>query len=449
MSQSDEIALLRQVSKNLVRRPSVFDAINQAYLRGEGFGQARQRGDGVVALLREGQEAFNKLSKCVVRRSPAMKRGTTLANVETELFDFLATRYIDAQVADIGISDVAQMHEHFAAWFGAAVGPMNIFVPCVISPWQSPRFSIGPVEFTFIDDVRHGDPYLRSGPDILGRKGFEELLRLMRETHASWLACVPVLGCEQKRAEELAALAVDVAIVAIQLAAPGWGTSNMSRLDSRRGFNEKRTLVEAGGYFTFGWTRNEPGMPIGKGTLADIVQRSQPVMIAVGNFVRSFTTAEYRLPKLEQAWCDAAYWLHQGLAEPLETISVAKLETAIEVLTQAESAAGSRRRILAVLEAFFGLTAASPMVQGYSKTAEEFARDLVRDRSRILHGTWSTLNSQLAADREGLQNFLITLIRSAATNLDEYAAQPDAMDDVERFLAWVIRRRQDAKARCG
>jgi phage terminase Nu1 subunit (DNA packaging protein) len=52
---------------------------------------------------------------------------------------------------------------------------------------------------------------------------------------ANWLARVAVEGCEQKRAEELAELAVDLAIVALQLAAPQYDTRSMARLDARRG----------------------------------------------------------------------------------------------------------------------------------------------------------------------------------------------------------------------
>lgn len=37
-----------------------------------------------------------------------------------------------------------------------------------------------------------------------------------------------------------------------------------------------------------------------------------------------------KLPFLEQAWCDGAYWMREAFAEPIETIAVAKLETSIE-----------------------------------------------------------------------------------------------------------------------
>ena len=72
-------------------------------------------------------------------------------------------------------------------------------------------------------------------------------------------------------------------------------------------------------------------MTIGRGMLPDILQKAAPVFAAVGNVVRSFTSGSFRLPVLEQAWRDAAYWLHQALAETIDTIAIAKLETALEV----------------------------------------------------------------------------------------------------------------------
>ena len=51
------------------------------------------------------------------------------------------------------------------------------------------------------------------------------------------------------RAMEVAALAVDLALVALQLAAPGLDTRSMARLDARRGMNEQRTISETDGEF--------------------------------------------------------------------------------------------------------------------------------------------------------------------------------------------------------
>ncbi|NKJ08523.1 hypothetical protein [Rhizobium sp. SG741] len=235
-------------------------------------------------------------------------------------------------------------------------------------------------------------------------------------------------------------LSVDLAIVALQLAAPSFDTRSMSRLDSRRGTTEKRLISEAEGFFRASWTKKEPGLAIGPGTLADILRQTRPLVNAVGNVVQSFSTGVYRLPKLERAWCDGAYWLHEALSEPIDNIAIAKLETALEVLLGSENGAGSNRRLLEILQCFFKLQPGDPISLGSTLTTKQFAANLVRDRSRILHGTWSTLNTRLGRSRDGMEGFVITVIRRAALELESYCQEPLRADDMDAFIEWLMQR---------
>jgi hypothetical protein len=436
-----EIGLLRGLSRNLALRPWPAATITEEYLRAEGLAVVRRRGDSLVAVLKPGHTAFTELSESIVAQAPDIERGAIFANFQTELLEFLASSYLGRDAASIGDADVLTLKSHLSAWFAKRATPRKVFVPCVISPWAAPRFAIGPVVFVFIDDVIKSEFYPSGdSSDVLSRHGFDGMLKLMRDTHANWLTCVSVEGCEQRRAEEIGNVAVDLAIVALQLAAPALDTRAMARLDSRRGAREKRTISEADGYCNEGWSRNEPGLVIGTGTLADILQKTKPLITAVGSCVGSFASGRFRLPKLEQAWCDAAYWLHEALAEPLDSIAVAKLETALEVLLRAESTSGSEARMLAVLETFYALKPSDPITKGSTTTAKQFARSIVRDRSQILHGTSSTLNARLAVNRDVLENFALPVIRRTALELQRYAVVPSSRDDVDEFLAWVKRR---------
>jgi hypothetical protein len=352
----------------------------------------------------------------------------------------LTKAYADSNPSYISAADVSDLYDHFAEWFATLASPRRVFVPCVISPWPAPRFSIGPAVFIFIEEVAQSEFY---PSDILSRDGFDKMLQLMRDAHANWLACVLIEGCEHQRAEEIGNLAVDLAIVALQVAAPlAYGTRTMSRLDARRGAAEKRSLSEAHGYYNAGWTRTEPGLPIGAGTLADILQKTEPLITAVGSCVRSFATGRYRLPNLERAWCDAAYWFHEGLAESLDSIAIAKFETAVEVLVRAESSPKMRVQMLTILETFYGLKPDDPLSVSAITTARQFAYSVVGDRSQILHGTRSTLNSRLAFTRDGLENFVTTVIRRAALELQDYALTVSPKDNINDFLAWVKLRGQ-------
>jgi hypothetical protein len=79
----------------------------------------------------------------------------------------------------------------------------------------------------------------------------------------------------------------------------------------------------------------------------------------------------------------------------LDTVAVAKLETAIEVLFRAESMSGSKRRLLESFDAIFGLGSKDFLDAAKTVTVEEFVQAITTARSRILHGTWPTLHSDL------------------------------------------------------
>ena len=229
-------------------------------------------------------------------------------------------------------------------------------------------------------------------------------------------------------------------IVALQLSAPNLDTRTMTQLDARRGTSRKVTLSEADGYHWSSWTRKEPGLAIGAGTLPDILQKAAPIFTAVGNVVRSFASGSFRLPKLERAWCDAAYWLHQALAKSIDTIAIAKLETALEVLLRAESTRGSQQRILEILSAFFDLGPDDPIAPGSLLSAQQIAKNVVTDRSRILHGTWSTLNAR-GIDQAGMEGFVVSVLRTAVIELEAYAHSAGPVDDIDAFLSWVRQRK--------
>jgi hypothetical protein len=442
-SLAREIGLLRTLATHLERRPLPFGNVTQELLRGEGLGHVRESAGGITSIRMPGHHAFAELSGCLLDRLPAMARGAIYVDIQTELFTFIEG-YVGRDPSTVSSNDAEALVTHFEKWFADRASPRRVFVPCVISRTPAPRFEIGPVAFEFIDHVTtsnfgpHG-----SGDAALDRRGFDDLVQWMREQDANWLARVCVNGCEQRRAEDIAELAVDLVIVAIQLAAPDFDTRTMARLDARRGTSQRRTLSEADGYHSASWTRKEPGLAIGPGTLPNVLRKAAPLFMAVGNVVRSFASGSFRLPILEQAWCDAAYWFHQALTESIDTIAIAKLETTLEVLLCAGDTRGSERRVLEILGVFFGLGPDDAIAPGSPLNARQFARNVVRNRSRILHGTWSTLNARVI-DRAGLEGFVVTVLRSAVIELEAYADTAAPADDVDKFLRWVRERKMTA-----
>ena len=439
-----EVGLLRRVVEQLAERPPPSDPLTQESLRAEGFARASRRQQGLVGILRPGYEHFTTLCEKLFCRSPKIERGSVFKAYQDEFFELLVSSYLGRDPRTITLEDVIVVEDHLSAWFAGRADTRIVFVPCVISPWTSPRFSIGSINFIFIDDVAKSE--YNAMANVSWDPDLDKLAAEMRKERAYWLAVIEVQGCDRDRSQEVAELGVDIGIVAFQLAQPYMGTKNMSRLAARRGPGTKLTLsVADGGETNVGNSRLEAGLSIGRGDLEQIVRESAPLMTSIGNRVRAFTGGSFRLPKLERAWCDAAYWLHEGLAEPMDSIAVTKLETAIEVLLRAVNSSGSQSRIISAMDTFYNLKPEDPITPDSSVTTKAFAKRFVDDRSRVLHGTASTLNVRMADSRDSLENLVTTLVRATVQELDLYLESSSPADNTDAFLDWIKARRRQAR----
>lgn len=433
---SQELGLVRTIVRGMETRAMPANQITHEYLSAECMTLAHPVGDGVIVLNRAATDAFDDLSESLVTRSAGMERGARFKSVRSELLNVLAS-YVGSDADSVNADIVATLHSHLEEWFSQRTASRQVFIPCAISPWKAERFSIGPVLFIYMDDVKRSDFY-PSSDDLIHRGAFDDMLASMKVSRARWLACVSVEHCDQQRGQEIGALAADLAIAGLQLALPlFWDTRRMSRLDVRRGEAQAQTITRSGSSYSVSYSNLDAGLPIGPGTMAEALQNAAPAIEAMGKCVTSFATGQFKFPKLEQAWCDAAYWLHEALAETSDAIAFAKLETALEVLVSAENTSGSGSRIELILAAFYSLSPNDTLTSESMTTAKQFAKGIVQDRSRILHGTWSTLNPRLGMDRQGMEQFVIEVIRRAAVELDVYTNTKAPIDEIEPFLMWV------------
>jgi hypothetical protein len=399
----------------------------------------------VLLLNRTACDAFDTFCEAIVSKAPDLERGVVFDELRSAILSFIAPLSgMDAGVATVDTA--ASIHEQVEHWFAAISASRQVFIPCAITPWESPRFEIGPVQFLYVEQITRSEVYPPPIKDSISRFEFDRLLDAMRTSRAHWLASASVEQCDQKRGEEVGGLLVDLALTCLQLVFPlSWNTRNMSRLDARRGEAQTQSISLSNGVYSMSSTTLDAGLGIGQGTLTNVLGKATQVVTAVGHRLRAFATGQYRLPRLEQAWCDAAYWLHESLSEKRDAIAIAKLETALEVLTCAENTRGSEIRLEKILAAFYSLQANAPLTPDSETTAKQFAKRIVRDRSRILHGTWSTLNPRIGMDRAGLERFVIEVIRRAAVELDGYAQVLDARDDITEFLSWVEQKAQASR----
>jgi len=165
---------------------------------------------------------------------------------------------------------------------------------------------------------------------------------------------------------------------------------------------------------------------------------------SMGRRLQSYVDGSGVLPTLDETWCNAAYWYHEAVAEPLDTVAIAKFETSIEVLFRSESSNGSKRRLLLGLEAFVGKKK-NDDVGGI--TADQLAASIVTSRSRVLHGTWPTLHADLPDGKGGVAVNIATAEQLArlfliafSDAIDIYGATSTADDTVEALLDWKLQQ---------
>jgi len=432
---SHELGLLRRIVRGMEKRSISPTQVNQQYLRDERLARSYPVEDGVYVFDRSADDALDDLVASLMTRSPGMERGSAFETVHRELLDTM-TNYLGRAEDSLDAAVVATIHTNLEEWFRQHSKSRQVFIPCAISPWEAPRFSIGPVDFMYRTEVTGSEFYPADHAE--SRRGFDDMLREMEKTRVHWLACVSVEYCDRDRGEETAALAADLAIAGLQLILPlFYYTREMGRLDTRRGEAHTHSISLSDRTYYSRSTVRDAGLLIGAGTLADALARSKQWVHAIGSCVTSFATGKFRLPNLELAWCDAAYWLHEALAEPRDAIAYAKLETALEVLARAESSSGSQARIELILDAFYGLSPTDKLTPESKMTAKQLAKEIVRDRSRILHGTWSTLQPSIGMNRERMEKFAIEVIRRVAIELEEYATTTAPKDEIKSFLMWV------------
>ncbi len=271
---------------------------------------------------------------------------------------------------------------------------------------------------------------------------YGSLIRAMNERYATWIAEVEIGGCEEARASELADLAVDVALVGVQFAIPIAYSRDMARVTGRTMPPWIGSVHLCGSQVRSRIQRRDPGLGFSGDAFNHFLSVQGEILASVGRRVEAYIQGIARLQKLEQGWCDAAYWFHEGLAEPLDTIAVAKLETAIEVLMEGQSAKRSKARLCQAIRAFYGLNEEDPLGTDASISVKKFVEGIVGARSRVLHGTLSTLTEHFGFTRADVEALSFDLLRRSSLALDQYGSLATPKDNVDSFLGWVDEQRQ-------
>ena len=334
--------------------------------------------------------------------------------------------------------DLARLKRTVEAQFAEAAVTRRHLVPCTILPSSARSIGFGPVRFfhrSALDPKDYGLAAVKGGVEAY----FGPLSRMMARNEASWLAEVSVGGCEGQRSTEIAGLTVDVALGGLQLVVPVAYGRDMARITARtmpayRGsFAVTETTVEAG------FKRRQPGLGLSADHFDGFIAAASAEIEAMGRFIEAYLSGRGNLPRLRRAWCNAVYWFHEGMSEPLDTVATVKLETAIENLFLAESTAKARKRMLEGLEGMFGFSKSDTVSPLSDITFKKLVDDIAKTRSSVLHGTSPTLPGRdLGVDRSLLEGLARQFLIGYPRLVETYERETDAAnDDIEALLKWA------------
>ena len=401
-----------------------------------------------AGFTRNGMAVLSRLGADLLagRTGPPIASARVLGRALSKL---ATAQWRSRPACDLSDDDVRLLSDAVEAWFQDQERMRTHYVPCTLSAWPVRAFAVGPVRFYPLgelpvedfglsrSDVWPGGGAMTGMAEILLGEG---IFRLAEARHAGTVAEVTVRGREQARSELAADLSIDVAIAAVQMLTPPRFFSRAARATARNAPVWWATLVRDGEQVRPGVNNDEPGRSMGPGGLEVALAMQKPQLQSMGRRLDGFLAGDGETPVLDEAWCNAAFWYHEAAAEPLDTVAIAKFETAIEVLFRSVSASGSKRRLVDAMEALLGLPRDKPLPSGV--TPDQFAASIVTARSRVLHGTWPTLHTELPAtdggaglgDAELLARLLLIAF---SLRLDAYQAAGLVGDSVEALLAWT------------
>jgi hypothetical protein len=410
------------------------------------FSRAKLSGER-VGVRHEGVINASKLAISLAKESPQYHRGVRWRTLTDAILETSIDKFTERAADSLVAGDLTTLKTAIAEWFKENDEPRTYIVPCSILPDldripNAKPFSVGPVAFSHVSDFLKARDLSDPAERFLEEMQYRPMLQAMNERRATWIAEVEIDGCERTKASEIANLAVDIALVGVQLVIPASYSRGMARITGRTIPPFVGTLYREGPHVGGGWRSCYPGLGLSGGVFDEWKSKQVAVTQSVGRRVEAYVSGKAELPNLAQAWCDAAYWFHEGLAETLDSIAVTKLETAIEVLLGAESSSGSKKRLCEALHAFFGLKETAPIATDPSVSIKQYVKGIVGPRSRFLHGTWSTLTENAEATRANVEGLSFELLRRSSLALDGYAASATPVDSAGAFLAWVDAERQ-------
>ena len=392
--------------------------------------------EGSLSFTRKGFVAVSGLARSLHQNRVSLRRGSKFENLRKIVADAVMQQFEGRleQGPKVSKDDLKTLKDVVSDWFAKASVARTYVVPCAIIPYPGQGFDIGPVRF--IDAAEFDLANLGVEVDVVTATAWDAIERQLHEHAARWVAVVEVTGCEAGRAAEMADTVVDIALAGVQTVL-GTDARFMARVTGRTNPAYQGRVAVSENDVSMGIENMEAGRLLLPETLQTLLGAGDVLIRSFGNRVSAFLGGATGLNSLEQAWCDGAYWFHEGLAEPMDTVAVAKLETAMENLLAAGSTSGSRERIRTALR----MMVSGDSDQDVERAHVEFAKRVVEARSTVLHGTRSTTRDDPGVDRGSVEMVVQRMLATYSLKLDAYSREDatSVTDDVGSFLRWIGR----------
>jgi len=435
-----------------------------------------------TGFSRDGMKAIVDLAKTFRPASSQNSHKASNATLAKFIAAEIITHWKTSSAASLTTADFDQLRTAVESWFASQTLVRQHIVPCTLFPLRVASVTVGPVTLHHLHDLPTGAfgisreefwprppprwkqwlrnvwAAIREKPVIAPKPGgfnFELIIEFAMQRHAHWLALIEVPGRAMAESISAADVAADVALAAIQLVCPGDDMRGLVRATGRAApvWRVDLSKVEGSG-FNIASSNRVPALARAPELIALHLASAKPLLESMGRRLTAYLAATSQLPDLDEAWCDAAYWYHEALAESLDTVAVAKLETAIEVLFHAESMSGSKQRLLESFDAMFGLKGSDLVNPPSTVSVEQLVTAITTARSRVLHGTWPTLHTDLPTAKGkpavtyGDVEFLTRmLLLQFSVHMDAYEAAGRSDDTTDALVAWIKAERLARAAR--
>jgi hypothetical protein len=421
-----DLVLLRNIVSHLTVGPHVQMNDHESYMS-RGFSPLTNVAYG---LARAAWSDLHKLTKSFFTIIPGVKRKISYDELALFLSSHITSTYYIKKDVILQAEDIANVEQAIISWLEQTCSARQVYVPCLINTSPARSFAIGPVIFDHLDNFTKP---AAATPEF---DPFPEIYNRMRDEDCLWMATISLPPCSDAYGYKLADLCVDIALTGFQLVIPLHYSKSVCRMHSKRMSNATIHTTVANGALGQNHSTAHAGFWLGSGSIEEFITHNPKLLGSVGERLEVYTTNATAVPELEMAWCDAAYWFHEGVAEPVDSIATCKLETALEVLLRGTNGSNAREVFKLATRFAFEIDDDEEIFKSPAVIAKDFIDQIWNVRSRILHGTLSTLDTEAAGIRAQLEKFVGIMLQVYTLELSNYIRQPKRHDDIKSFFAW-------------